>query len=530
MRSLITKLPVIHFIVVVGIAFAFNGAISLWDQDESAYAGFARTMIETGDWLIPDFMWSDVHRKPPLHFWNIALAFKVFGPNEFAVRFSSTLLILLTYALVYIIGHPIWGKRDTAIGMMVLSTSLLVPTLGKVAVTDATLLFFSTLSALSAIRIMMDKSYQWILLFWLGVAGALLTKGPPIILFMGSFGLLTLIVYPNRWRILRLHPWFFLPIALLPLLYWGYLTTQQDGGAFLEWMLDWYVFKRVGGSVFGQTGPPGTHIVGIFLFFLPYLTFAPRAFVQVIRTIIKPKDDSSHLLAIWFVAGWLIYEFSPSKLPAYVIVAHVPFAIMIARALNEDKPAARWSKWLHLVLMLVVLAALMVAPIVLDLGAMQIIVFALGALPLIGLNIWWFISSTTAELRKRLLISNLTFQAIVWTLWLPQVDQLKDSTRDVSTFVEAHAPSQSRVLIGNAFGHPPSLPFYLGAQFDSIEEMQDTNELINAVAQHEPLVLVLDQDQREALDAAYENLNWTVISSFMTDRKGRADYHILIKD
>ncbi len=44
----------------------------LWDQDEAAYAGFAHQMLATGDWRLPGFAWSEVHRKPPLHFWLIA--------------------------------------------------------------------------------------------------------------------------------------------------------------------------------------------------------------------------------------------------------------------------------------------------------------------------------------------------------------------------------------------------------------------------------------------------------------------------
>jgi 4-amino-4-deoxy-L-arabinose transferase-like glycosyltransferase len=65
--------------LVIVNAFVRNASTPLWDQDEAAYAGFARRMIETGNWVVPEFMWSEPHRKPPFLFWSIAVSFKLFG-------------------------------------------------------------------------------------------------------------------------------------------------------------------------------------------------------------------------------------------------------------------------------------------------------------------------------------------------------------------------------------------------------------------------------------------------------------------
>ena len=79
---------ILVFVALTAIVFVNNGKISLWDQDEAAYAGFAKRMIETHNYIVPDFTWSEPHRKPPLHFWLIALSYKIFGVNTFALRFS----------------------------------------------------------------------------------------------------------------------------------------------------------------------------------------------------------------------------------------------------------------------------------------------------------------------------------------------------------------------------------------------------------------------------------------------------------
>jgi len=42
------------FIIILFMLLVNNG-LTLWDQDEAAYAGFGKRMLETGDWLIPNF-------------------------------------------------------------------------------------------------------------------------------------------------------------------------------------------------------------------------------------------------------------------------------------------------------------------------------------------------------------------------------------------------------------------------------------------------------------------------------------------
>lgn len=93
--------------LLIIMAFAHNGSVSLWDQDEAAYAGISRQMYESGDWLIQEFTWSEIHRKPPLHFWNITSSYHVFGVNEFAVRVPPAVFFIGTLALLFF-----WGRTS----------------------------------------------------------------------------------------------------------------------------------------------------------------------------------------------------------------------------------------------------------------------------------------------------------------------------------------------------------------------------------------------------------------------------------
>src|SRR6516225_45567 len=150
------------------VLFVRLGSLSLWDQDEAAYAGFGSRMIETGNWIIPEFPWSELHRKPPLHFWAIAASFAAFGINEFSLRLESAMSVFLLFVLIYHEGKKLWGKEVAFTSACVLGTSLLVPALGHVALTDGALLLFVTLSMLSWLQVMQDGPFHYVILFWLG--------------------------------------------------------------------------------------------------------------------------------------------------------------------------------------------------------------------------------------------------------------------------------------------------------------------------------------------------------------------------
>jgi 4-amino-4-deoxy-L-arabinose transferase-like glycosyltransferase len=503
-----------------------NNWVSLWDQDEAAYAGFAKNMVESGNWLMPEFMWSEVHRKPPLHFWNIAISYKIFGINEFAVRFPSVIFVLLTLALTFFGGRKIFGERESFNGMVVLSTSFLVMSLAKVSVTDATLLFFTTLCAVSMLHVLLYRSKLWVFLFWLGFAMALLTKGPPIILFTAVFAFILFVLHPNRKNLLLLHPWFFLPVALLPLWYWGYLCTQAEGGKeFIEWMIDWYILKRVGGSVFGQTGPPGTHLLGLLVFFLPYFLFFPKAIFNGVKHIFNKEKNADFLLAAWFIAGWFIFEFTPSKLPAYVIAAHVPLSLLIAKLLLNEAPK-KAMLYIHISLNGIIYLALIVAPIYMGFTKSIQISFTVAGVLFLLASVFILRNRNSDKFSHYLMVKNVAFQLVLWCVLLPVADELKNGSLRVAQHVEQVATKDAQVIIANNFSHPPSLPFYLMQRFENVSEEYNNETLLQHYA-NKNAVLILTREQKDFLVHHHPDLSYTEIKPFFTDRIQQDGYFVV---
>ena len=86
-------------LLVIGLLLfriVLNYSIPLMDKTEARYAEISRIMEETNDFITPQIDYNvPFWAKPPLSTWLSALSIKVFGENEFAVRFPYLLLILV---------------------------------------------------------------------------------------------------------------------------------------------------------------------------------------------------------------------------------------------------------------------------------------------------------------------------------------------------------------------------------------------------------------------------------------------------
>ncbi len=520
-------IPFLYFCLLAFILFSGN-THSLTDQDEAAYAGFAKQMIESGNWVTPDFMWSEVHRKPPLHFWNIALSYKVFGVNEFAVRFPSALFVLLTCLLVFVAGKKIVGERLALLWVIVLSTSLLVPVLGKISVTDSTLLFFTTACAFSFYFVLQQRAWKWVLVFWVSFALALLTKGPPVVLFVLGLSGLLLVLHPNRRNLILFHPWFFLPLAFLPLLAWGYATMQYDQGKFVQWMIDWYILKRVGGSVFGQSGFPGMHLLMIILFFIPWLLFLPQAFKTLFTQFFKDKKEGLFFSA-WFVAGWLVFELSPSKLPAYVVAAHVPLAFFIARVASERKLPDKVWLIIHYLFVFVLFAVIIAAPFMMSAAVAAKLLFVSVGVVLLAASIVSLFVLRTKWFLPALISVAVLLQFGLWQVLVPATEDYKNITKHVADYAIEHADKTSSVVIANGQNKPPSLPFYLSLNFNKVQEEHDFSVLLKTWYSDAPCVLILNEKQNALFAQTVPDIVVKKMETIQELKQSFSDYYIIVK-
>ncbi len=528
----------VFFLWLAVILLGFNAYISLWDQDEAAYAGFARRMLETGNYLIPDFDWSFIHRKPPFHFWSIALAYKIFGINEFAVRFFPSLAVWLSVFLLYYKGKKLLDEQTAFRAAVIMGTSVFIVMLGKMAVTDAWMLLFYTLAGLSLREYLKYGNKKSLAIFYVAFALALLVKGPPMLVFGGMLFLLLLVFWPGKKAVIQTHPWFFGLLALLPFAVWLFLSYNRNPD-FVRWWTDWYILKRLHGSVLGQTGPPGTYLLLFILFFLPFLPFLLRAFGLMFR---KQKSADLRYFTLWFMAGWLIYELLPSKLPAYVLAAYPPLAFLMSMAMKEMEELKflktfRFGFWLQMFISGILLVAGIIFAFLPHSKSFRLPLFVL-----IYLLLFFFVLTFSAYrnyIRKNparslyfLFLNALFWITGLFMVLLPLAEPFKNATRQTAVLIKEKAPPQTPVVVMNDFGKPPSLIFYLETKNPDKEiilgNTRHAKKYLQENFARKKAVWILAPDQTRFLPYPGKDYEIYRINALNTGKAGKNDYIILI--
>jgi hypothetical protein len=96
------------FIILIALAALLHVATigwgDLYNETDGQYAGAAREMIESHQWLLPTNDGLPRLQKPPLLYWLIVLSYKTFGINEAAARLPIVGTVA-TVAFTFLIGE-----------------------------------------------------------------------------------------------------------------------------------------------------------------------------------------------------------------------------------------------------------------------------------------------------------------------------------------------------------------------------------------------------------------------------------------
>ncbi|MBD0390504.1 MAG: glycosyltransferase family 39 protein, partial [Nostoc sp. C3-bin3] len=105
-------LPIILLLVLsalIYISTSFEPSIA--DDADAIHAQAAKEMLLRNDWVSLYVNGVRYLQKAPLLYWLVAIAYQVFGVNEFAVRFPSVLAIVLLGGITYIFGRWAYSQK-----------------------------------------------------------------------------------------------------------------------------------------------------------------------------------------------------------------------------------------------------------------------------------------------------------------------------------------------------------------------------------------------------------------------------------
>lgn len=337
------KQAALLFVAALLCYLTFNASIPVTDPVESNYALTAKEMLESKDWLSPRIYGEYWFDKPIMIYWLIALSYKVFGINEFAARLPSGVFSAASIILVYWFANRMYNRQTAWLAAIILATSLEFWILARLIVTDAALLFFSSLAMASFYLGLTERGRGWYYLAYAAAGLAVLTKGPVGIVLPG----LTIFVYiilTRQWHLfVKLRIFSGLVVfALVAGPWYGamYLVHGQD---FVNTFLGLHNYLRATVSEHPDDNVFYYYLVLFPVSLLPWAGVLFKFLKDMRRQVTGGLDV---YLVIWPGVMLTFYTLMATKYLTYVFPASFPAAILLGKLLNDMRLQPKRSEWL----------------------------------------------------------------------------------------------------------------------------------------------------------------------------------------
>ena len=348
------RLSILTLLVLsLGIYIGNATKPALLDDADASHALVSREMLQRGDWVV---MYQDGVRyleKAPLHYWMVAVSYKLFGQGAFQTRLPLVLSVVGLVVVIYFFARRYFGETAAFYSGLVMCTSTGTFLFTRVMVPEA--IFALELTAFFYLFLRAwNESLSPRLGYWgasvmmalavltLGLIGLVFPLGVIFffILFTRSWG---------RWRELRLFSsvLIFLVIAVP----WHVLAEQRSPGFLWSYFINEH-FKRAIGTRY----PPDYEAVPLLLWwalhlvwFFPWSFFVPYALREFPRPgtwkkDMPPAQQARLLLFIW--SGLILFFFSltsGSRMEYYSFGAWPAIAILLGLGLAKaEEMRDRW--------------------------------------------------------------------------------------------------------------------------------------------------------------------------------------------
>ena len=359
-------------IIVILLLLALSGylyffqldKIALTDPDETFYAQTAKEMLQKGEWLTPTLYGKPQFEKPILFYWLIEISYKVFGINEFAVRFPCALFGFLGLVGIYLLGRLLFGNRAGIFSAVILATNLEYIILSIGCVTDIVLFTLLLFGLLFFFYGQVRKVNYFYFLSSAAFALATLTKGP-IGLLLPAFVIVLYLILTKDFAIFKNGALLAgaLVVFLLIAKPWYVIMYKLHAQDFISAFFGFQNITRfltpehkIGSQIY-------YNIPIVLGGFFPWSVFLPlgfwhffkRAFFsnnEIRNTVHERLTERNYFLFIllWFFFIFTFFTASSTKLPTYIFPCFVSLALITGKLWDDIlsggalSPLIKWFK------------------------------------------------------------------------------------------------------------------------------------------------------------------------------------------
>lgn len=315
------------------VYFVGNGAMAITDSVESNYVETAKEMMAAGDLISPRIYGHYWYDKPVLFYWELIVAFSLFGQTEFAARFFPAMFSAVSLLLTYWFGRRLYGERIGFVAALLMGTSVELWYLGHAVITDMTL-FVSMSGMLIAFYLgYEERRVRWYYLAFFLAGVAVLTKGP-IGLCLPGLIILLFLAWERRLRelwsphILAGFALFFAVAAI-----WYYPMVRLHGSDFLDTFLGVHNVLRATVSEHPRDDVWYFYVLVYLAGLFPWsLASLPAAVRRVWRRDLRlPRTPAMRFLVVWTVTVFAVFECFATKYVTYTLPYLLPISLLLAR-------------------------------------------------------------------------------------------------------------------------------------------------------------------------------------------------------
>ncbi len=337
------KLSLLPLFVFLFLYILPLGVRPLSIPDETRYAEMAREMIETGDFVVPKLDGFRYFEKPAMGYWLNAASIKVFGENEFAVRFTSAVSVGLSALMLFFLARRFAGGYFAGIlSSMILLTCFEVFGVGVFSLLDSMFSFFMSAAmicffyARSGFKTERDgQNNLFIVCCGVFVGFAFLTKGflafvLPVIIIV------PFLIWEKKVKDIFTVPWIPLVAAVLTILPWAVMIHLKEPDFWNYFFWEEHI-KRFAADNAQHKAPFYYYLLYLPVAAMPWTFLAPTVFSGIRKK--KIENPLLKFAICWFVFPFLFFSASKGKLITYILPCFVPFVLIAAiglmNCLNE---------------------------------------------------------------------------------------------------------------------------------------------------------------------------------------------------
>lgn len=302
------------------------------------------TMLESGNYLVPQVGGETYFRKPPLINWLVAASFKIFGvQNEWTARAPSIVCVLLVAISLVTVARQSLGPRGSTIAALMWLINAGIIEKGRLIEIEALYVSLCALAIIFWLSWWLQKRSPWLIwtvpFLFLGLG--CLAKGPVHLLFF--YGVAIAVIWSDRkWRAL-FHPAHFVGIIILLGMFAAWAIPFMQATSHVTAATKWS--QQFTGRLRGTDFEFGRWIFNIphgVLYLLPWVIFLPLA---RLKNFADEKDRQLARALMWgAIIPFLIVLLVPGSIPRYAMPAIVPAIWLLAMVFCEQN--LRWPQWL----------------------------------------------------------------------------------------------------------------------------------------------------------------------------------------